>query len=192
MNELRIVRKIRQIRLQSKLTLQTVADRTGFTKSYLSMVESGKKSPPIATLSKIANALGVDMAAFFEQKKPEDRITLVKKGKGKLVVRNASAFGYRYKSLAPTKKLKRMEPFISTNLPEEKDDDSTWFDHEGEEFLYLLEGKMKFFYGDKEYVLEEGDCIYFDSSIPHRGQAMSNKPTKALLVISQPGYPFAY
>ena len=190
MNELRIVRKIRHIRLHNKLTLQTVAERTGFTRSYLSMVESGKKSPPIATLSKIAKALGVDVAAFFEQKRPEDRITLVKKGKGKSVVRDGTVFGYRYESLAPTKRLKRMEPFLSTNIPKGKEE--TWFDHEGEEFIYLLEGKMKFFYGEKEYVLEEGDCIYFDSTIPHRGEAMGKKPTKALLVISQPAYPFPY
>ena len=183
MDELKIVRKIREIRLRNKLTLQKVAERTGFTKSYLSMVESGKKSPPIATLSKIAKALGVDVAAFFDQKKPEDRITLVKKGKGKPVVRDGAEFGYRYESLAPTKRQKVMEPFISTNIPRGKGED--WFDHEGEEFIYLLKGKMKFFYGDKEYLLEEGDCLYFDSSIPHRGEAMGKKSTKALLVISQ-------
>jgi len=187
MDELRIVRKIRQLRLQNKLTLQKVAERAGFTKSYLSMVESGKKSPPIATLSKIARALGVDVAAFFEQKKPEDHITFVKKGKGKLVVGDETVFGYRYESLAPTKRRKRMEPFISSDIPGVKGED--WFDHEGEEFIYLLEGKMKFLYGNKEYVLEEGDCIYFDSSIPHRGEAMGKRPTKALLVISQPTYP---
>jgi transcriptional regulator with XRE-family HTH domain len=186
MDELGIVRKIRHIRLQNKLTLQRVAERTGFTKSYLSMVESGKKAPPIATLSKIANALNVDIAAFFEQKKPEDSVTLVKRGKGKPVVRHGTIFGYRYKSLAPTKRQKRMEPFISTNIPRGKGEE--WFDHEGEEFIYLLEGKMKFLYGDKEYVLEEGDCVYFDSGIRHRGEAMGKRPTKALLVISQPSY----
>lgn len=64
MSDLKLGRKIRQIRNQNKLTLEEVARRTGFTKSYLSMVESGKKSPPIATLSKIAQALSMDMAAF--------------------------------------------------------------------------------------------------------------------------------
>ena len=188
MDELKIVRKIRKLRLQNRLTLQEVAEQTGFTKSYLSMVESGKKSPPIATLSKIAKALGVDVAAFFEQKKPEDRITFVKKGKGKIVARDGTVFGYRYESLAPTIRLKRMEPFITTNIPRGKEED--WFDHEGEEFIYLLEGKMKFLYGNKQYTLEKGDCIYFDSGVPHRGEAMGKKPTKALLVISQPAYPF--
>jgi len=181
MDELRIVRKIRQMRLQNKLTLQKVAERTGFTKSYLSMVESGKKSPPIATLSKIAQALNVDIAAFFEQKRPEDRITWVRRGEGKVVVRDGNIFGYRYKSIAPTKRYKRMEPFIVTHIFQTKK--LGWFDHEGEELFYVLEGKIKFLYGDKEYLLKEGDCLYFDSSIPHRGEGIGKKPAKALVVI---------
>jgi transcriptional regulator with XRE-family HTH domain len=181
MEELRIVKKIRSLRLQNKLTLQKMAERTGFTKSYLSMVESGKKSPPIATLSKIAKALDVDIAAFFEQKRPEDRITWVQKGKGKVVVRDGTVFGYRYESVAPTKRQKRMEPFIVTHLPKSKE--GGWFDHEGEELFYVLEGKIRFLYGDKEYLLKEGDCLYFDSSIPHRGVGIGKKPAKALAVL---------
>jgi transcriptional regulator with XRE-family HTH domain len=181
MNELRIGEKIRQIRLQHKLTLIETAQRTGFTKSYLSMVESGKKSPPIATLSKIANALNVDIPAFFEQKKPEDQIIFVRKGEGKTVVRDGNIFGYRYESIAPTKRYKKMEPFIVTHIFQTKK--PGWFDHEGEELFYVLEGKIKFLYGDKEYLLKEGDCLYFDSSIPHRGEGIGKKPAKVLVVI---------
>lgn len=184
MNELKIGQKIRQIRLQNKLTLKKVAERTGFTKSYLSMVELGKKSPPIATLSKIAQALDVDIAAFFEQKKPEDRITLGRKGEREVVVRDGTIFGYRYESIAPTKRLKRMEPFIITLPCKSKEGDR--FDHEGEEFFYVLEGRIKFYYGDREYILKEGDCVYFDSSIPHRGEGADGKTAKALVVIYTP------
>jgi len=184
MDELKIGRKIRQIRLQNTLTLEKVAESTGFTKSYLSMVESGKKSPPIATLSKIARALSVDIAAFFEQKRPEDHITWVRKGKGKVVVRDGTIFGYRYESIAPTKRRKKMEPFIITLPSYSKEEDM--FDHEGEELIYVLEGRTNFFYGDKKYSLRDGDCIYFDSSIPHRGEGVGKKPAKALVVIYSP------
>lgn len=184
MEELRIAHKIRQVRLQNKLTLEKVAQLTGFTKSYLSMVESGKKSPPIATLSKIARALNVDIAAFFEQKKPEDQIVFVPKGKGKTVVRDGNIFGYHYKSIAPMKRYKKMEPFIVTHIFQTKK--LGRFDHEGEELFYVLEGKIRFFYGDKEYVLREGDCLYFDSSIPHRGESIGKKSAKVLVVICPP------
>ncbi len=179
--ELKIGTKIRQIRLQNKLTLERVAEVTGFTKSYLSMVESGKKSPPIATLSKIAKALDVDIPAFFEQKKPEDQIILVRRGGGKAVVRDGNIFGYRYESIAPAKRHKKMEPFIVTHIFQTKK--LGRFDHEGEELFYVLDGKIKFLYGDKEYLLKEGDCLYFDSSIPHRGEGVGKKPAKVLVVI---------
>jgi transcriptional regulator with XRE-family HTH domain len=181
MDELKIGRKIRQIRLQNKHTLQEIARRTGFTKSYLSMIESGKKSPPIASLSKIAQALGMDIGAFFEKKKPEDRMILVKKSERKVVVRDGSIFGYRYESIAPTKGQKKMEPFI-ISLPS-KSREGNLFDHEGEELFYVLKGQIRFFCGDKKYSLREGDCIYFDSSIPHRGEGVGRKIAKALVVI---------
>ncbi len=184
MDELKICRKIHQIRLQNKLTLLEIAQRTGFTKGYLSLIERGKKSPPIATLSKIAQAIGVDIGAFFEQRKPENSIIIAKKGEGEIVVRDGTIFGYRYESIAPTKRLKTMEPFIIT-LPSKSKEENR-FDHEGEELFYVLEGRINFFYGEKKYFLVEGDCIYFDSSIPHRGEGVGKKSAKALVVIYTP------
>jgi transcriptional regulator with XRE-family HTH domain len=185
MDELSIVKRIKSIRLERKFTLQKMADLTGLTKSYLSMIESGKKSPPIATLSKIANALSVDIATFFEQGNPEDRIIVVRKDQGEVVARDGTSFGYRYESIAPTKKRKCMEPFVITHPPGTL---GGVFDHQGEELLYVLEGEIHFFYGDKEFMLSQGDSIYFDSSIPHRGDAVGDKPAKTLVVISQPRY----
>lgn len=185
MDEQNVVKKIRLLRTQKGLTLKQMAERAGFTKSYLSMVESGKKSPPIATLSKIAMALEVDIAAFFEQKNPENHITLVRKDERRMVVRDGTAFGYQYESIAPAKRQKMMEPFVITHPLEIE---GGRFDHEGEELLFVLEGRVRFFYGDKEYVLEEGDCVYFDSSIFHRGDAIGDKPAKTLVVISQPRF----
>ncbi len=177
-----IARRIRRIRLQGRFTMEAVADRTGFTKSYISMIESGKKSPPIATLIKIAKALGVDVAAFFEQKKPGDRFHLVKREEREVVVRDGTQFGYRYEAIASTKRRKRMEPFVIT-LPPESEEKSL-FDHEGEEIFYVLEGEVRFYYGDKTFLLREGDCIYFDSSVPHRGEGTEGGKSRALVVVS--------
>jgi len=184
MDELKIGRKIRQIRLQNKLTLEKVAEKAGFTKSYLSMVESGKKSPPFATLNKIARAFNVDIVDFFEKKKPEDNIVLVRRNEGKLVVRDGTIFGYQYESIVPTKGNKKMEPFIITLPPHSREEDR--FDHEGEELFYVLEGKVNFFYQDRKFQLGKGDCIYFNSSIPHRGEGVGGKGAKALVVIYTP------
>jgi transcriptional regulator with XRE-family HTH domain len=181
MDHLSIAKKIRRLRQRNKMTLEEMAKKTGFTKSYLSMIEVGKKSPPIATMSKIAKALQVDIAAFFEQKKPEDHISVVRKAKRQTVVRNGNIFGYRYDSLAQTKRYKKMEPFVIT-LPN-RSIERGYFDHEGEELFYVLEGRINFLYGDKKITLEEGDCVYFDSGIPHRGEGAGNQVARALVVI---------
>lgn len=184
MDHLSIAKKIRRLRQRNKMTLEEMAKKTGFTKSYLSMIELGKKSPPIATMSKIAKALQVDIAAFFEQKKPEDHISVVRKAKRQTVVRNGNIFGYRYDSLAQTKRYKKMEPFVIT-LPN-RSIERGYFDHEGEELFYVLEGRINFLYGDKKITLEEGDCVYFDSGIPHRGEGAGDQVARALVVICGP------
>jgi transcriptional regulator with XRE-family HTH domain len=186
MDQQTLAKKIHNIRVHKKLTLVKIAESTGFTKSYLSLIESGKKSPPIATLSKIAQALGVDIAAFFEEKSLKDRMTLVRKDEREVVVRDGTSFGYQYETIASAKRQKRMEPFVVTHplVIEEMG----WFDHEGEELLYVLEGKLKFFYGEEEFLLTAGDSVYFDPSVPHRGETVGRKRAKTLVVISQPAY----
>ena len=179
--------RIRKVRLQKKLTLEKIAQSTGFTKSYLSLIELGKKSPPIATLTRIALALEVDIVAFFHEKSLKDRITIVREDEREVVVKDPSSIGYTYEAIAFTRKQKRMEAFVITHLlPQE----SPFTDHEGEELMYILEGKLNFFYGEEVFLLKAGDAVYFDSGVPHRGESIGRKQAKVLAVITQPGYSF--
>lgn len=73
-----ISKKIKSLRLKRKLTLEHVAEKTGFNKSYLSKIENGKSPPPIATLSRIAQALGISIADFFKNNKSEAIFALTK------------------------------------------------------------------------------------------------------------------
>ena len=184
MDDLALQKTIRNLRHKRKLTLAKVSQLTGFTKSYLSMVERGKKSPPIATLSKIAQALSVDMSVFFQQGRIKNGLIIGRKKDRRSVVKDGTQFGYRYQVIASSGKPKRMEAFITIFPP--KNRDAELFDHEGEEFFYVLEGKIRFFYGDREVILTEGDCIYFDSSVPHRGESTGIKIAKALAVMYTP------
>jgi mannose-6-phosphate isomerase-like protein (cupin superfamily) len=81
------------------------------------------------------------------------------------ITRDGSVFGYGYETLAHKFQDKHMEPYI-LNLPV-KPKRNALFQHKGEEMLFVLEGIMKFFYGDKDFIVEEGDCIYFDANVPH-------------------------
>lgn len=164
------------------MTLDALARATGFTKSYLSKIENARKVPPIGSLSRIAVALDSDIAGFFDSG-PGVRdagVCVVRAGERRPVVRGGTAFGYDYLSLAYRKHDKKMEPFIFT-FPA-KIDSHVFFDHAGEEFLFVLKGRIEFQVGGERWVLREGDSLYFDSHIPHRGWSFGGA-AKVLVVI---------
>ena len=180
MEEKKIAEKIRNLRSEKNITLDYLGQKTGFTKGYLSKLENAKKVPPIATLSKIARALGVEIADFFDKEKNHVAYSMVRKSERKPVIRDGTLFGYHYESIAYKKHHKKMEPFIITLIPHAKD--HTIFDHRGEELMFVLEGKIKVFLRDEIHFLEEGDCLYFDSGNPHRGECIGDKEAKVLIV----------
>jgi len=180
-NESEIGKRIRECRLRKNLTLQMLADRTGYSKGYLSKVEKSDKAPPVATLSIIARELDVTVASLLGEEPRKDNLCVVRKSERTLMASNGEEFGYVYEALANPYADKHMEPFI-LSYPS-KDALKYSFQHDGEEMLFVLQGKIRFKYGDREFVLEEGDCVYFDSSIPHTGEPVDGEELKCLIVI---------
>jgi transcriptional regulator with XRE-family HTH domain len=163
------------------MTLARLAAATGLTKSYLSKIQNSRKLPPIATLSRIAQALGTGIGSFFgDILNQSEGASVVRKSERLPVVRGGTAFGYDYVSLAHDRLVKRMEPFVFT-FPS-KIDRHVFFDHGGEEFVFILSGKVIFQVGDERWALVKGDSIYFDAAIPHRGWSVGRDAT-ALVVI---------
>lgn len=182
--ESEIGRRIKASRIKKKFTLEQLAKQTGFTKGYLSRIEKSEKSPPLATLGIIARVLGITISYLVGEEEQQVSISLVKKGERPLIPRKGTAYEYAYEAVAHTFPNKKMEPFILT-LPL-KPKKKTITQHEGEELLFVLEGTMKFLHGTQELIVEEGDCIYFDSSIPHFGESLGNKEAKCFMVIYTP------
>jgi transcriptional regulator with XRE-family HTH domain len=182
-NESEIGRRIKASRINKRFTLEQLAKQTGFTKGYLSRIEKSEKSPPLSTLGIIARVLGITISFLVGEEEQQTSFGIVKKGERPLVVRG-NALDYSYEAVAHTFPNKKMEPFILT-LPL-KPKKKTIHQHEGEELLFVLEGAMKFLLGNREYSLEEGDCIYFDSSLPHFGESAGRKETKCFMVIYTP------
>lgn len=187
MREELIAENIKTLRKQKNLTLQGLADLTALTKGYLSKIERSKNAPPYSTLNRIAMALGVDPAFLLGEKlnKSDDiRLSFTKKNQGRIVdmvrtLSEGSLYGYNYEALAVDKPGKNMQPFII----EPAFGEEAIFQHEGEEFMYVLEGKHELIYDGKKYIMEEGDCVYFDSSVPHTGKSLGNKKAKLLMVM---------
>lgn len=174
--------RIARLRADRRMTLDQLAKATGFTKSYLSKIENARKVPPIGSLSRIAVAFGTDIAGFVDSggSGRHAGACVVRASERRPVVRGGTAFGYDYLSLAFQKHDKAMEPFIFT-FPA-KIDSHVFFDHEGEEFLFVLKGRIEFQVGGDRWVLRRGDSLYFDSHIPHRGWSLGGD-ARVLVVI---------
>jgi transcriptional regulator with XRE-family HTH domain len=189
MEEKLIPKRLREIRLERRLTLEKLAQQTGLTKGYLSRIENSTQPPPIYTLSRISDALGIDISEFFAPSVntiPYQEITIGRRNHHRLTNREGTPYGYIFEDLAPMKKGKNMEPFIVTVGFKRMIDIQRDFRHEGEEFIYILEGRMEFFFKGQSYLLEKGDCVYFDSDKPHSGKSLGKKEAKLLIVI----YPY--
>jgi transcriptional regulator with XRE-family HTH domain len=186
---LNLGKKIRNLRKLRGLTLQAVSDMTGLSKPLLSQVENNLAAPPIATLIKISTALGVKISHFFQDHILEDRIAVVRKderyGVNKLAHHDRSTeIGYRYEALAYPMLEKQMEPFIAEF--ELRDEDQLLYNnHKGEEFIFLMEGRLEFRSPNLTTILEVGDSLYFDSGISHAFRGVDGV-AKALVVVLTP------
>ncbi|UCF85932.1 MAG: helix-turn-helix transcriptional regulator [Desulfobacteraceae bacterium] len=176
-----IGRRIKKLRIERNLTQEALAQEAGLTKGYLSKIENSKNSPPVSTLLSLAKALGVNINDIFSEDVTATTITHLKKEERQTVARNGSAFGYSYEPLANKFPNRHMEPYILILPPEMEV--KTPFQHKGEELLFVLEGTMRFFYEDKEFIVETEDSIYFDASVPHYGICEGKKPVKCVMVI---------
>ncbi len=182
-----MAKRLRQLRKARGITLDVLAQSTGFTKSYLSKIENAKKMPPIASLARISHALNTDLAFFFDPNGEEvsptdDTVCLVRGNERSQVIRGGSSFGYDYVALAHKKLHKRMEPFVLTFPPHVSND--FYFEHEEEELFFVLGGRIAFEAGGRKMVLEPGDCVYLSSNVPHRGESIGDKAA-ALVVVGR-------
>jgi transcriptional regulator with XRE-family HTH domain len=181
-----IPKKLRALRKSKNVSLGELAEQTGLTKGYLSRIENSETPPPISTVGKIATALGVDITDLFskfEEPVQNQELAISRNLKGTPIDGRGTSYGYYYENLALEKKGKNMEPFIVTVGFDHPVNIQTEFCHQGEEFLYVLEGAMEFFFKGKSYILEQGDSVYFDADIPHSGKSIGNQKARLLIVI---------
>jgi transcriptional regulator with XRE-family HTH domain len=187
LNERDIVQKIKRIRINRKITLKELSKRTGLTEGYLSRIENSQNAPPVATLDRIAKGLNTKVSyLLFSEDGPhngEPNIAVIKREKieqEKLLGSHnfQSSYGYKYQPLAPEKTGKNMQPYFMVIDFEFGET----FQHSGEEFFIVLDGKVEFLYGSEKYVLAEGDCVYFDAHIPHCSRSIGEKRAKGIMV----------
>jgi len=190
LKKLGIGRKIRTLRDQKCIDLDVLSKETGHSKVLLSQIEADVVPPTVATLLQIAKILGVGIDYFFQDAETHDKIELVRAHERKRVAKTdeaeAGRLTYSYESLAYSLSHKHMEPFL-VEFDMEVEEKQQPLSHEGEEFIFLIEGELEFISDDTKIVLHPGDSLYFFAKIPHILRGHGSIKPKAVIVL----YPFS-
>jgi len=179
---------IKTLRERAGLSLQELADRTGYSSALLNQVENHLVSPPLGSLGTLAHALQVSIGELWGEKAREP-FALVRQDERRQASRFASkegvSYGYAYQSLGFGKKNRHLEPFLVTLEPPTVAARRPSV-HQGEEFLFVLSGRMEVTLAGHSDVLEPGDSIQYDASLPHVVRCAGEEPAQILAVIWSP------
>ncbi len=172
----RIGARLRRLRAERGWRLEDLAERTGLSKAYLSRLESGERQPSLGALSSVARAYGVSFSSLFESE-PEAGNRAIVRAADNLVQRGR---GLLYTNLSSKSWTFNMQP-LRVVVPAEREEDVV-YQHEGEQWLYTLSGRLSLKFGDEECVLEPGDAAHFDAETPHRLRALGGRDAEIILV----------
>jgi len=169
MDLLNVAQIMREMRQRQKMTLDALAEKSGLTKGYLSKLENFRVSPSLPALSKIAESLGVPIAAFFQESYQAPPYVIGTIDDGHEIDRNdGQKFGLRYYSLAFNKVDRIMDPFIIRYEPKTNSIREPMM-HDADEFFVVMKGTIDFFLCDMntKQTLQQGQTIYLSKNFPH-------------------------
>jgi len=176
--------RLKDLRRTSGLSQMKLAQATNLSATLLSRIENGLVMPSIPTLYTLANALKVSVGYFFQDDGNQRGFAISIKENRKQTV---SERGYLAELLAEGMENPFMEPAILELKERDKRKPVKLAIHDGQEFLYVLEGRMELILGAKRFILKAGDAAYWNGNIPHTGSSVSKKPARTLNVHLIPG-----
>ena len=178
-----IGREVRGFREKLGLTISEVAKSSGISAGMLSKIENGSTSPSLSSLQALSKALHVPVTALFRSFEEIHDATYVKAGEGLKIERRGTRAGHQYQLLGHTPHGPLIvEPYLITLT--EQSDVFPIFQHDGLEFLYMLEGEVVYRHGSKTFALTPGDSLFFDAQAPHGPEELRRLPIRFLSVIS--------
>jgi transcriptional regulator with XRE-family HTH domain len=187
--EVAIGHEVRAYRKQLGITVADLASATNISLGMLSKIENGITSPSLTTLQSLSRALGVPLTALFRRFEEERNAVFVKSGEGVDVERRGTRAGHQYTLLGHIGSNTSgvvVEPYLIT-LSGDSDIFPT-FQHDGMEFLYMLEGEVMYRHGSNIFHMQPGDSLFFDADAPHGPEQLTRLPIRYLSIISYPGH----
>lgn len=182
--EVAIGRQVRTLRKQKGWTISQFASEVQVSEGMVSKIENGQVSPSLSTLQLLSKSLSVPLTAFFQGFEERRPVMHVKAGDGVEAERAGTRAGHHYNllgNLSAQSAAVVVEPYL-ISLNEASDTFET-FQHDGMEFLYMLEGALGYRHGDQVYRMEPGDSLFFDADAPHGPENLMELPAKYLSII---------
>lgn len=171
--------EIRRLRTKSGLSLEELAKQTGLSEDYLVRIEQEAEIPPVGAMLQISRVLSLDAGKLLTRAEAEDR----KRRKRESFEKRKRS--YAYKTLAPGGTTMHLKAFLVTIDPRQ-DHAMVEYRHEGEEFVYVLEGKVNVTVGENRYRLTKGKSLHFNAAIPHMLRNPGDVRTELIVVLYTP------
>jgi len=183
LNSYGIGEKLRALRLKKKIGLTELGKHTGLSAAMLSKVERGKLFPTLPTLLRISLVFGVGLEYFFANDQKRRVLGIVRKADRKRFPERPDGrdISFYFESLDFASVERKLSAYYAEfqPLPPGK---ARLHHHAGVEFLSVLRGKLELHIGSAEHILDSGDSIYFDSSLPHSYRRVSQKGCSAIVI----------
>jgi len=177
--------EVRRLRKATDLTVTELGAAAGISAGMLSKIENGSISPSLGTLDALAKALNVPITRLFAEADERQDCSFVKAGAGVRIERRGTKAGHLYDLLGHSLRgAISVEPYLIT-LAEDAVP-YTHFRHAGIEFIYMLSGKVCYRHGDRTYVMEPGDALFFDAAARHGPEELVEVPMQYLSIIIYP------
>ena len=181
--------KVKTMRESRNISLDELAERANLKVDGIKKIENGELIPGLTPLIKIARAIGVRLGTFLDDQEDIGPV-ITKKGEKKGVTRFSDKdkpdhSDLDFYSLAQNKSGRHMEPFMIDIFPS-SEESFKLSSHEGEEFIYVMEGVVEIIYGKDKYILNEGESIYYDSIVKHHVHSHGPDSAKILAVVYAP------
>jgi len=171
--------RIGRLRREKGLSVGNLANETGLSPDFIENVEAGEVLPSVAFLIRISKALSIDAGSLLSEE--EDRIASEKRRRS-FVKRTEE---YAYQVLTPGAETKHLKAFLVTIDPM-KEHRMVEYSHEGEEFVYVLKGRIEVRVGEDSNVLRKGETSHFNSAIVHKLRNLGTEPAKLIVVVYTP------
>lgn len=177
--------EVRRLRKELDLTVSELGIAAGISGGMLSKIENGTISPSLATLDSLAKALNVSISRLFSETEERRDCSFVRAGHGLRIERRGTKSGHLYDLLGHSLRGEiAVEPYLISlqgdALP------YTEFRHAGVEIIYMLTGKVRYRHGDRSYLMDPGDTLFFDAAARHGPEEFFKSPTSYLSIIIYP------